>query len=165
MVTEETPHIYRPTNSRIIFTFIGFLFFIGFLIDGGALLANYLTGNVGSIEKVFSEFTRNLLFTVTLGLLFLLVLLTNKNQLEIIITPSSISTSSTVGSPGKTVTISIKKLDKERLLRRTFWEKLCFKKIISSTDGNKIVISWWFFFSKRQRNEIIQDLLSLSEKV
>jgi len=153
--------IYKPVFSRLLFSYVGLPILIILLIWGSRLFFDLLMKDIGNLGQRVG-------FILTLisayAVVNFVLLLVNKGQFVITIDTSSVSGPSTTNLYGNPKTLPIDKLDTDKLLKRTFWEKLFFEKTIWSKDKEKIIISR-LYFSKEQEMEIIQNLLSLSNGI
>ena len=160
MVNIDNRRIYKPAFCRLLLSVVA-VPVIAFLIGWASRwIVDLFTNAIGNIN-------RNIDFALvsisTYAALNFISVLINKNNYVISIGESSISGPSNTSIWGDPKTIALHDVDSEKLLQKTFWEKLWFEKNIWSKNRQKIVISR-LFYSKEQEHEIIQHLLSLSNK-
>jgi hypothetical protein len=125
-------------------------------------VVDFFANDIGNVD-VEHAIRFALVSVSTYAVLNFVSVLINKNNFIITIDESSVSGPSNTSVWGSPKTLELQNIDGERLLQRTFWEKFWREKNIWSKDKQKIVVSR-LFYSKEQEKEIIQHLLSLSNK-
>lgn len=161
MITPETQYVYKPSLLRLIFFFVCIPILFVLLGWSTRLVIDYSASNIGNLGQQVSSIG---ITTLTYAVMSFIFLLLNKDQFVVTINPKILTGPANVSLIGNLETFPIERIDREKLMFRTFWEKFWHKKVIWSKDGEKIIISR-FCYSREQEQEIIQNLLSLSQVI
>jgi hypothetical protein len=161
MVNIEKEYVFRPKLARVLITrWFGPIYYV-MLLWVITVFIDYLWHGVVDFESD-SLFFKMIICIYTF--FNLISVLSNRNKNFITLNPTSITKELNTDFTSTTTTIPLDEIDPEKLVQKTFWEKITFRKVIQGKDKDKIVINW-VDYSPEQTDEIIQTLLAMVNAV